>query len=306
MLGVVSRYAPELVDGGFALEVADAPLLHDGLNVADVAHVLVLRERGVIPDAAARALLGVLRDAVATPWSEFGYDPAHGEVYNCRERRFAAAIGRDAGWLHAGRPRREAVRIALRLRVRRDVADLVEAAAAFVAAVAQVADAQAETLMVDQTYLQHAQPSTFGHFVLGSAYPVLRTVDRLTTGLDGINRSPAGAGGVNGSPLVGDRARTAALLGFDGVIEHTRDAMWQSDGLTGLVADAATLATTVDRLAEDLEIYASADMPVARPMSTPAAPRTIVNAYGLRFCGMSTDERVCPSPRTTQPNSALA
>ena len=234
-----SRYAPELVDGGFAVEVADAPLLHDGLNVADVAHVLVLRERGVIPEDAASKLFGVLRDAVATPWSEFGYDPAHGEVYNCRERRFAAAIGRDAGWLHAGRPRREAVRIALRLRVRRDVADLVEAAAAFVAAVAQVADAQAETLMVDQTYLQHAQPSTFGHFLLGSAYPVLRTVDRLTAGLDGINRSPAGAGGVNGSPLVGDRARTAALLGFDGVIEHTRDAMWQSDGLTGLVADAA-------------------------------------------------------------------
>ena len=88
---------------------------------------------------------------------------------------------------------------------------------------------------------------------------MLRTVDRLTTGLDGINRSPAGAGGVNGSPLVGDRARTAALLGFDGVIEHTRDAMWQSDGLTGLVADAASLATTLDRLAEDLEIYASAE-----------------------------------------------
>ena len=64
---------------------------------------------------------------------------------------------------------------------------------------------------------------------------------------------------MNGSPLVGDRARTAALLGFDGVIEHTRDAMWQSDGLTGLVADAASLATTLDRLAEDLEIYASAE-----------------------------------------------
>ena len=103
------------------------------------------------------------------------------------------------------------------------------------AAVAQVADAHAETLMVDQTYLQHAQPSTFGHFLLGSAYPVLRTVDRLTAGLDGINRSPAGAGGVNGSPLTGDRERMAALLGFDGVIEHTRDAMWQSDGLTALV-----------------------------------------------------------------------
>ena len=92
----MSRYAPELVEGGFAVEVADAPLLHDGLNVADVAHVLVLRERGVIPDSAARALLGVLREAVATPWSEFGYDPAHGEVYNCRERAGCTPDGRAA------------------------------------------------------------------------------------------------------------------------------------------------------------------------------------------------------------------
>jgi argininosuccinate lyase len=251
------RYAPELVQAGFAVEVADAPLLHDGLNVADIAHVLVLSERGVIPDAAADALLRVLSDAAATPHDRFGYDPAHGELYNCRERRFAAAIGSDAGWLHAGRPRREAVRIALRLRLRRDVADLVEAAAGFVQATAAVADAHAETLMADQTYLQHAQPSTFGHFLLGSAYPVLRTTDRLLDDLDELNRSPAGAGGVNGSPLTGDRARTAQLLGFDGVIEHTRDAMWCSDGLTAAVADAATLVTTLDRLAEDLEIFAS-------------------------------------------------
>jgi argininosuccinate lyase len=252
-------YADELIEAGFAIEVADAPLLHDGLNVADLAHVLVLRERGVIPEHAASALLGVLTEAVATSVDEFGYDPARGEVYNCREQRFAAAIGRDAGWLHAGRPRREAVRIALRLRVRRDVADLIEAAGEFVRAVAEVAGEHAETLMVEQTYLQHAQPSTFGHFLLGSAYPVLRTIDRLSTGLDGLNRSPAGAGGVNGSPLTGDRDRMAELLGFDGVIEHTRDAMWQSDGLTGLVADAATLATTLDRLAEDLEIFSSAE-----------------------------------------------
>jgi len=53
-------------------------------------------------------------------------------------------------------------------------------------------------------------------------------------------------------------------------------------------------------------LLASASMPVARPMSTPVAPRTMVSAYGLRFCGISTDERVWPSPRTTQPNSALA
>ena len=36
--------AASLVEAGFALEVADAPLLHAGLNLADIAHVMVLLE----------------------------------------------------------------------------------------------------------------------------------------------------------------------------------------------------------------------------------------------------------------------
>ena len=41
--------ARELVDSGFALENADAPFLHDGLNLADIAHVLDLLRRSIIP-----------------------------------------------------------------------------------------------------------------------------------------------------------------------------------------------------------------------------------------------------------------
>ena len=61
---------------------------------------------------------------------------------------------------------------------------------------------------------------------------MLRDVDRLVDELDWVNRSPGGAGGVNGSRLLDDRGPVAALLGFDDVIEHTRDAMWQADGLS--------------------------------------------------------------------------
>ena len=51
--------ARELIDSGFALENADAPFLHAGLNLADIAHVLDLLRRGIVPRAAARDLLTV-------------------------------------------------------------------------------------------------------------------------------------------------------------------------------------------------------------------------------------------------------
>jgi argininosuccinate lyase len=253
----MSQFAPELVDAGFAVEIADAPLLHEGLNLADIAHVLVLRADGIIPPGPAQRLCALLLEAQQTSAADFPYDAAYGETYNCRERYFSERIGADAGWLHAGRPRREAVRTALRLRLRRDVAELIQAATDFVATASDVSSRHADTLMADQTYLQQAQPSTFGHYLLAFAYPGLRNVARLEGALDWINRSPAGAGCVNGSGVLTDRRRVAELLGFDEVIEHTRDAMWQTDGLLDLVATATDLTTTLSKLAEDLEIWSS-------------------------------------------------
>ena len=249
--------APELIESGFALENADAPLLHAGLNLADLAHVLDLRSRDVIPEAAARRLLGVVLEAIDTPAEEFPYDPAYGEPYNSRERHFVSLIGDDAGWLHAGRPRREAVRIALRLHLRGQLVALVDGAAELAETIAIVAEAHSRTWMPDQTYLQHAQPSTFGHYVLSFSYPLLREADRLLEAYGWTNTSPGGAGCVNGSRLLGDRGPVGRMLGFDGVIEHTRDAMWQTDGLVDMLASAASLVSAQSKLAEDLEIWAS-------------------------------------------------
>jgi argininosuccinate lyase len=73
------------------------------------------------------------------------------------------------------------------------------------------------------------------------------------------NTSPGGAGCVNGSRLLDDRDPIARMLGFEGVIEHTRDAMWQTDGLVDMLAGAASLVGAQSKLGEDLEIWASSE-----------------------------------------------
>ncbi len=253
------RPAAELIASGFALENADAPLLHLGLNLADMAHVLDLRHRGVIPEDAARQLLDLLLEVHAMAPEDFPYDPAYGEAYNSREHYFVERIGDIAGWLHAGRPRREAARLALRIHLRRQLLDLVDDAATLVDRLSGLAAVHLETLMPDQTYLQQAQPSTFGHYILSFAYPTLRDARRLLDCFDWVNSSPGGAGCVNGSRLLDDRTLVADLLGFGRVIEHTRDAMWQVDGLINILSTAASLLSNQSKLAEDLEIWSSAE-----------------------------------------------
>lgn len=249
--------AQTLIDAGFATEIADAPFLHHGLNLADMAHVLDLHGRGFVPPDALRDLARVLLEAHETRAEDFPYDPAFGETYNCREKHFSEAIGDASGWLHAGRPRREAARVAMRLALRRLCVELAMAGADFVKAITAVATDHAETYMPDQTYLQHAQPSTFGHYVLGFAGPAIRDIERLVTELESVNLSPGGAGCVNGTRLLGDRDLIAGLLGFGGIIEHTRDAMWQTDVLVSLLSITVSLVSNESKLAEDLEIWAS-------------------------------------------------
>ena len=250
--------APELVEAGYALELADAPLLARGLGLADLAHVLALE---AIPEADRRPLLGAL---VALLDEEIEVDERYGDLANVRERELERRVGRAAGWLNAGRPRREAGRTAFRVALRARVLDLAEAVARFGAALTEVAARERDTLMPDYTYLQAAQPTTAGHWLLSFAYPALRDLERLRGDFDWVNRSPAGAGGVNGSRFALDRDRLAALLGFAGPIEHTRDAGWQTDGLAALTAHAAIAATGASRFAEDVEVYGSDEFGLLR------------------------------------------
>ena len=244
--------APELVEAGYRLELADAPLLQRGFGLADLAHAVVLGERGAIPAADLRALLGALLDLLE---EDVAVDGPYGDLANLRERLLTQRIGTAAGWLNAGRPRREAGRIAFRLALRSRVVDLVAAVARFADGLVALAARERDTLFPDYTYAQVAQPTTAGHWSLSFAYPALRDVERLRRDFAWVDRSPGGAGGVNGSRFPLDRARVAELLGFAEVATHTRDAIWQTDGLSDLVSHAAIAATGASRFAEDLELY---------------------------------------------------
>lgn len=249
--------AQELVESGYALEIADAPLLHRDLTLADLAHLVALREAEIIPGTPAGQLLVALLDVLDMPAEQFPYDPLYGDAYNSRERYLQGLLGDVAGWLHTGRTRREAGRVAFRLAARGRVLALQRAVVSFVRALCDRACQHASTVWNDTTYLQPAQPSTFGHYLLGFATEGRRHLDRLEAVRAWLDRSPAGVGGVGGTRLPLDRTRLADLLGFERPGDHTRDAMWSIDGMVDAGVAAAQTVATVDRLAEDLEILTS-------------------------------------------------
>ncbi len=250
--------ADALIRAGYAHEIGHAPRLAPWLSLADLAHAVALVEGGAVGDEDARGLLEGLLALDAIPADEFPWRAELGDAFNSREHELKARVGASAaGWLSAGRPRREAFRVALRLFARERCLDLHDSTLDLADAVVGQAERHADQLAADYTYLQPAQPTTIGHLLLAYAYPALRDAERLWLSHAWLDLSVAGVGGSAGSRWPLDRERLADLLGCAGVVTHAKDAMWQSDGYATLIAAVATAATHGSQLGQDLEILAS-------------------------------------------------
>jgi argininosuccinate lyase len=257
--------APELVRSGYAHEVAAGPRLARGLSRADLAHAVALVEGGAVGGDDARGLLVGLLALDAIPPGDFPWNPELGDAFNSREAELRTRVGAAAaGWLSAGRPRREAFRVALRLVARTGVLDLHDAQLDLADALAVLAERHAGDLAADYTYLQPAQPTTIGHLLLAYAAPALRDAERLRRVHGWLDRSVAGVGGSAGSRWPLSRERLAELLGCDGLMVHAKDAMWQWDGYVELASAAATAATHGSQLGQDLAILTSQEFAAVR------------------------------------------
>jgi argininosuccinate lyase len=296
VLGVGSRLATgpaaELVKSAFARELADQLALFRGMSLADLAHTVMLIEAGVIPSADGASLLSALLALHESP-PNFIPVPESGDLYTNREAWLAARTP-AVGWLGAGRARRESTTTGYRITVRSCLLAFADALIRAGTALVERADEYCSMLMADYTYLQPAQPTTFGHYLLGFAYPLLRDLERLQALYSRTNQSPAGCGSVNGSRLPQDRNLLAKLLGFDGLAQHARDAMWQPDVPIETLSVVVATLVNLDRLAEDLQIFATAEFDLVDLAEGHSRASVIMpqkkNPYALAYVRGATNE----------------
>lgn len=290
-LGIGDRLAegpaPELVHSAFACEAAYGPRLYHGMSLADLASTVGAIEFGIVPPAPGGRLLQALLALHDLPADTFHFDPADGDAYSNRERAVRERAGEAADWLAAGRARRESSTVGYAIVARRGLLAVVEALLAAMNALLDRATDNVATLMPDYTYLQTAQPTTLAHYLLGFVQPMARDLARLRTAFEHTNRSPAGIGSTNGSGLPLNRERLARLLGFEGLVVHARDAMWQPDGPVEIMAALTAVMLNLDRLAEDLQIWATAEFDAVEPADRHSRISVIMpqkkNPYGLAY-----------------------
>ena len=220
----------------------------------DRAHTVMLAEQGIITDDEASEVLGALADVEAA-----GHGALDGgeDVHAAIETAVIERVGPVGGKMHTARSRNDEVATCIRYRLRADLLDAVEATLAARDALLAVAEAERETLAPGYTHLQPAQPTTVGHWLAAYEGALARDTGRLLDAFDRVNRSPLGGAAFGGTPFDVDRERTAALLGFDGLVENSMDAASARDFLLEATGALATLATHCSGLAEDFVLFAN-------------------------------------------------
>jgi argininosuccinate lyase len=258
--GPVSRAAlagqadPRLV--ALSVSIQDDGALYAEDIRGSQAHVAMLAAQGIVPKAVARRIAAAL-DQVREEFAagRIRLDPALEDVHTHVERRLGELVGRDAGFLHAGRSRNDQVALDERLFIVSACERVDAALVRLMRALLGQAARHQRTVLPGYTHLQRAQPVSLAHHLLAYLEMLGRDRERLADVRRRAAVSPLGSGALAGTTLPLDRERVAKALGLAGVTRNSLDAVSDRDSAIELVFACALAAVHLSRLGEELVLW---------------------------------------------------
>ncbi len=220
------------------------------------AHVTMLAAQGVVPKAVARRVVAGL-DQVAGEFraGKVRFDAALEDVHTHVERRLGELIGKDAGYLHAGRSRNDQVALDEHLFVVGACARADAALVRLMGALVRRAREHQRTILPGYTHLQRAQPVSLAHHLLAHVEALGRDRERLAEVRRRAAVSPLGSGALAGTTLPLDREAVARALGLEGVTRNSLDAVSDRDAPLELLFACALAAVHLSRIGEEIVLW---------------------------------------------------
>jgi argininosuccinate lyase len=223
------------------------------------AHEIMLHEQGILSREELKKILSSLeRMREEYRKGKLRMEGRFEDVHEFLESRVIAEVGMGTGGkLHTGRSRNDQVALDLRLRLRKDLNEVSSSLLELVGVLLRRAEENLETPLVLLTHTQHAQLGTLGHYFLAQADLLLRDFDRMEDCYRRVNLCPLGGGAVGGSSFPLDRKRTASLLGFEGLVENSLDAVSSRDAVAEALSCLSLIMCHLSRMAEDLILWST-------------------------------------------------
>lgn len=225
------------------------------LGEMNKASLVMTVEQGIVPKDLGKkiavAVDQVIRDG-ETPGTD-AYRRRPGD-YLQLEPYIVRLAGPDATRMHSGRSRQDILATTRRLTEREHMLAFLDSLNLARGRVLALAEKNVGTIVPAYTNGVQAQPTTYAHYLLGFAAAFERDAERLKQAYARLNMSPLGGAALGTSSFPVNRKRLAELLGFDGVIENSYDAVQLAtlDQGAELVGVCSAAALTVGVLIQDI------------------------------------------------------
>jgi argininosuccinate lyase len=224
--------------------------------LVDKAHLVMLKEQGLISSEVCSKIMAALDDLMQAGSQSLG---AGEDVHEAIEAHILGEVGPEGGRMHTGRSRNDEVATCIRLALRDEMLDLMREQLSLIATLVRLAEKHTETIIPGFTHTQHAQPTTLAHHLLAHADAAGRDLNRLEGAYSRVNQSPLGAAAFASTGFKIDRNRTSRLLGFEGLVENSMDAVSTRDFILEVLANLSILMVNQSRLAEELVMWSTSE-----------------------------------------------
>jgi argininosuccinate lyase len=223
------------------------------------AHARMLAARGIIGEDDLEAILrgfaqieGELREG------SFPFGAEDEDIHMAVERRLTELVGDPGARLHTARSRNDQVATDFALWTAEAAERAIAGIEALMRTLVDVAEQHRDWPMPAYTHLQRAQPVYLAHHLLAYVWMLERDRARFRfTREQALRRMPLGAGALAGVNFDTDRTMTAAELGFAEPAPNSIDAVSNRDFALDYLGAAATCATHLSRLGQEIVQWAS-------------------------------------------------
>ena len=237
----------------FTSSIKDDARLADAVLAINKAHVVMLMEQKIIKWQDGAKILKALAKQ-----SSSKLDSSAEDVHMALEEAVLNETGPEVGGnLHIAKSRNDQVATAIRMQQRKELLSMAFNVLDMQQSLLETAEKHVDTVILEYTHLQPAQPVTFAHYLLSHFDALGRDLQRLQGAYERVNLCPLGAGALATTSFPINRKRTAELLGFSDVLENSIDAVGSRDFIVETIAALTLIAVNLSRLAEDLIIWSS-------------------------------------------------
>ncbi len=221
--------------------------------MVDMAHTLNLLSAGHLNHSEAQSILKAVQEAKEEDYSSLG---GYEDVYEAFE---AKLIGKtDEGRkIQTAKSRNDEIATCLRLFARDRLLMLMDSLLAARISVLELAKEYVDVVMPGYTHLQPAQPTRLSHHLIAYHDMLAREFERAVDAMDRVNLCPLGSAAFASTSFETDRSNVARLLGFDGVVDNSADAVSSRDFLVESVFTATSSMLSMSRIAEEIILWSS-------------------------------------------------